>query len=309
MKKTGAIIVAAGLSSRMQTFKPLLPFANSTIALHNVNTLKKIGLSPIVVITGFKSDELTAHLSSTGVRFVKNERYKSTQMFDSVKLGIAEIADECERILIMPMDIPAILPETYRQVLSIDAPIVRTKYKDRAGHPIILSVDVAKSFLEYQGENGLKGAVRAYPIKPIDVEVFDEGVHKDVDTPEDYKDLIEWNYERGNGYPIRPKVDVSLMASEGFFCADTADLLDLIDKYGSRQAACSELGMSYSRATKLIKTAEKQMGFKLLNNWTGGMSGGGSSLTEECKNMLRCYKMMTSEVQTAAEVAYRKYFY
>lgn len=230
MKKTGAILVAAGMSSRMHDFKPLLPFSNSTIALHNVTILKKMHLDPIVVVTGFRSDELMAHLSSTGVRFKKNERFQTTQMFDSVKLGIEEIADSCERILIMPMDIPAIQEETYQLILSVDAPIVRTKYQDRAGHPIILDRKTAKSFLTYDGENGLKGAVRSSNTPPVDVEVSDEGVNRDVDTPEDYKELIEWNYKRGNGYPVRAQVEVCLKANESFFCAKTATLLDRYKK-------------------------------------------------------------------------------
>ena len=36
MKATGAVLVAAGLSSRMGAFKPMLPFGNSTISLHIV---------------------------------------------------------------------------------------------------------------------------------------------------------------------------------------------------------------------------------------------------------------------------------
>lgn len=307
MKKTGAILVAAGMSSRMHDFKPLLPFSNSTIALHNVTMLKKIHLDPIIVITGFRSDELMAHLSSAGVRFKKNERFQTTQMFDSVKLGIEEIADECERILIMPMDIPAIQEETFKLVLAVDAPIVRTKYKDKAGHPIILDKKTARSFLNYEGENGLKGAVHSCVTPPVDVEVSDEGVNKDIDTPEDYKELIEWNYERGNGYPVRPQVEVCLKANELFFDSKTATLLELIAETGSRQAACAEMGLSYSKATKLINTAERQLGFKLVRRWSGGTEGGGSELTEECRKMLDRYKKMVAEVQMAAEKAYRNY--
>lgn len=307
MKKTGAILVAAGMSSRMHDFKPLLPFSNSTIALHTVSMLKKMHLDPIIVITGFRGDELMAHLSSTGVRFKKNERFQTTQMFDSVKLGIEEIVDECERVLIMPMDIPAIQAQTYQMILSVDAPIVRTRYKDKAGHPIILDKKTAKSFLVYEGENGLQGAVRACITPPVDVEVSDEGVNKDVDTPEDYKELIEWNYKRGNGYPVRAQVEVCLKANESFFCAQTETLLELIGKTGSRQAACDEMGLSYSKATRLINTAEKQLGYKLIRRWSGGPEGGGSELTEECKIMLDRYKKMVAEVQMAAEKAYRNY--
>ena len=192
MKKTGAIIVAAGLSSRMHDFKPLLPFADSTIATHNVEMLQNVGLNPVVVVTGYRADELEKHLSGTGARFVRNENFRTTEMFDSVKLGIKEIINECQRILIIPMDIPAIQDSTYRKVLSVDAPIVRTKYRDKAGHPIVIDRDTAIKFLAYSGENGLKGAVRTNSIPPVDIEVLDDGVNRDVDTPDDYLELIKW---------------------------------------------------------------------------------------------------------------------
>ncbi len=307
MKKTGAVIVAAGMSSRMHEFKPMLPFSTSTIALHNVGMLKKMELDPIVVITGFRADELQAHLSSTGVRFRKNERFETTKMFDSVKLGIEEIVDECERILIMPMDIPAIEKETFKLVLSVDAPIVRTKYKNKAGHPIVVDKATAKSFLNYSGENGLNGAVHANSVPPVDVEVLDEGVNRDVDTPEDYNSLIQWNYERGNGYPVRPEISVCLKAQESFFCSKTAELLKEIGRTGSRQRACENLNISYSKATSLLKTAEKQLGFSLIRRWSGGADGGGSELTDECKDFLEKYDRMVAQVQIAAEKVYRDY--
>ena len=307
MKKTGAVLVAAGLSSRMHDFKPLLPYGNSTISLHNVTMLKKLGLDPIVVITGFRADDLESHLFSTGVMFVKNERFWETQMFDSVKLGIREIKERCDRILIMPMDMPAILPETFRLVLHTDAPIVRTKYGEHTGHPIVLRSDVAEQMLCYTGDNGLKGAVAASSVEVCDIAVEDEGVCRDVDTPEQYRDLIEWNYRRGKGYPVKPKVEISLMANEEFFGAKTAELLQEIERTGSRQVACAKVGISYSKATNLIKKAEQQLGFPIVERWTGGTGGGGSCLTAEGRELLGHYREMVSEVQKSTEEMYRKH--
>ena len=88
MKKTGAVLVAAGLSSRMEAFKPMLPFGNSTVSIHLVTMLKDMGIDPIVVVVGYRGEELMGHLSFTGVRFEKNERFQETQMFDSVGIGI-----------------------------------------------------------------------------------------------------------------------------------------------------------------------------------------------------------------------------
>lgn len=307
MKKTGAVLVAAGLSSRMREFKPLLPFGNSTISLHIVTMLKKMGLNPIVVVTGYRAEELESHLFSTGVRFVKNERFRETQMFDSVRMGIMAVREECERILIMPMDIPAILQDTFQQVLNIDAPIVRTRYEERTGHPIVVRCDIAETLLDYAGDNGLKGAIAACGVAPCDVEVTDEGVRKDVDTPEEYLNLIRWNYSRGNGYPVHPEVQVRLVASEPFFGPATAELLEKIHQTGSIQEACIQMELSYSKGSSLIKGAERQLGYALVKRWTGGSGGGGSVVTEEGLSLLANYQKMVAQVQLTAEKLYRSY--
>ena len=46
MKKTGAVLAAAGLSSRMGDFKPLLPFGDTTIAFHVTSMLRRLGQTP-----------------------------------------------------------------------------------------------------------------------------------------------------------------------------------------------------------------------------------------------------------------------
>ena len=61
-------MVAAGLSSRMGEFKPMLPFGDSTIALHMVTMLKRLGVSPLVVVTGYRAGELEdiCHMQAFG---------------------------------------------------------------------------------------------------------------------------------------------------------------------------------------------------------------------------------------------------
>lgn len=51
MKQTGAVIAAAGLSSRMGDFKPLLPFGKECVARHLTQMLARTGVSPVVMVT------------------------------------------------------------------------------------------------------------------------------------------------------------------------------------------------------------------------------------------------------------------
>lgn len=192
MKSTGAVLTAAGLSSRMGEFKPMLPFGTSTISFHLVSLLKKMGINPVVVVTGYQAEMLEAHLASTGAKFVRNERYRETQMLDSVKIGIREVLKlkECERIMILPVDVPAICPETISQILMTDTDMVRTMYHGEPGHPILLNRDSAEFICVYDGEGGLRGAVEHSGISILNMEVEDEWICRDVDTKEEYLALI-----------------------------------------------------------------------------------------------------------------------
>lgn len=307
MKSTGAVLVAAGLSSRMEAFKPMLPFGNSTISRHMVSMLKDMGIAPVVVVTGYRGDELEQHLSSMGVRFAKNERFRETQMFDSVQIGIRAISGDCERLMILPMDLPAIMPDTIRQQLMIDAPIIRTVCRGEPGHPIMLWSDVAEGLCGYDGPGGLRGAIERSGTAITNVEVDDEGIYRDLDTREQYQELLDWNYQRGQGYPVRPQIQVRLTASEPFYGPGVQQLLGWINQTGSLQEACLHMGISYSKGRKMIKQLEQQLGFPVVQRWTGGSGGGGSALTEKGKKLIEAYENMVAEVQDFTDQAYQKY--
>ena len=59
---TAAVIAAAGLSSRMRDFKPLLCLGSSTVIGHTIDALRTAGAAPIVVVTGYQSAVLERHL-------------------------------------------------------------------------------------------------------------------------------------------------------------------------------------------------------------------------------------------------------
>lgn len=99
------------------------------------------------------------------------------------------------------------------------------------------------------------------------------------------------------------------LAKEGiFFGPGKARLMEYIEKTGSMQEACLEMGLSYSKGARMIKTAEKQLGFRLLERRIGGSGGGGSRLTDEGRDLLTKYKQLTLRVQEDADRAFEKIF-
>ena len=59
----GALIPAAGLSSRMGRFKPLLPLGGSTFLDQLLHTMRAAGVGPVVIVTGWHAEEIEAHLA------------------------------------------------------------------------------------------------------------------------------------------------------------------------------------------------------------------------------------------------------
>ncbi len=86
--QTGALIVAAGMSSRMGQFKPMLSIGSISVAQRIIATLHQVGVSKIVMVTGYNAVTLERHLAGNGIIFLRNDAYETPQMVDSVKIGL-----------------------------------------------------------------------------------------------------------------------------------------------------------------------------------------------------------------------------
>lgn len=86
------------------------------------------------------------------------------------------------------------------------------------------------------------------------------------------------------------------------------ELLDLCDQYGSLSKAYKEMGMSNSKAWKILKRAQEDLGYELVVSTSGGNHGGGSILTPEGKKLLMQYKLFMNQVNAFADKAFKEIF-
>ena len=101
---------------------------------------------------------------------------------------------------------------------------------------------------------------------------------------------------------------VSLRRSEKFFGPGVASLLRLVERTGSLQTAAAEMQMSYSKAWKIIRKAEGELGFPLMERRVGGAGGGSSSVSAGGKRFLERYERFRQEVQDAAQRLFTECF-
>lgn len=198
MYKVGAVIVAAGLSSRMGSFKPMLPWGNTTVIREIIQKFKQAGVEKIVVVTGFRGEQLEQHLEGLQVQCIRNEYYDKSQMFDSAKIGFSELAGICQKVFFMPTDIPLFQVQTLKDLIQSNAELICPSWQRRKGHPLLMSDQILTHCIHYTGEQGLHGALASCGTPMEYLNVDDWGILYDMDTRQDYERLqaIQKDYER-----------------------------------------------------------------------------------------------------------------
>lgn len=93
-----------------------------------------------------------------------------------------------------------------------------------------------------------------------------------------------------------------------FFGEGPCRLLRGVQETGSLRASAMHMGMSYTKALKLIKNAENALGYPLTMRITGGKDGGGSSLTPEGEEWLKRYEAYRDACVQANRQLYREFF-
>lgn len=206
------VVLAAGTSSRMGTgFKLLLPHREGVVVEAPVRAALRAGLEPVVVVTGHRARDVRRALEETfapgrdrpapgaALRIVSNPRYAEGQSA-SLARGIREVrtATDAAAAAVLVGDEPGIAAGAVRDVVeawrrragsAARPPVVRARYSDRPGHPVVVPRDV---FRELEAIEGDHGARRWLERNAGRVEEFrlERAAPVDVDTDDDYREVI-----------------------------------------------------------------------------------------------------------------------
>jgi molybdenum cofactor cytidylyltransferase len=187
-----AIVLAAGRSSRMGDFKPLLPFGGQTLIAHMTGILREAGVARIHVVTGFNAAALRSELARLGVTTAHNADFNKG-MLSSVQTGVASLPEKTEALLLAPVDLPLLRASTIARLLrastSADKLILYPTFRGERGHPPLIRRSLFAEILGFAGNGGLQALLAEHEDAAADVSVFDRGCLSDMDCPEDYRRL------------------------------------------------------------------------------------------------------------------------
>ncbi|MGF6906112.1 winged helix-turn-helix domain-containing protein [Fusobacterium sp. PH5-44] len=107
---------------------------------------------------------------------------------------------------------------------------------------------------------------------------------------------------------MKYRMAIKIYKEEKVFGSGVASLLLGIKKYGSLKKTTQEMNLAYSKAWKMLKNSEKELGFSLAIREAGGEKGGGSILTNEGEKLLSDYLAFMEEANKSVNSIFKKYF-
>lgn len=198
-QKITGLVIAAGFSSRMQDFKPLMEFnGNSFLAVISEKLLRVC--EDIIVVTGFNEPEIVAEIekflskkeiSPGRIQIIENENYERG-MFSSLQCGLNKT--DADWVVYHFVDQPSLPENFYADFINqIDETHnwIQPVRANRKGHPILLRNDLFKSIVESSKEMDLRTLSENAFVKKKFWECSYPEIFDDIDTPVDYARLTE----------------------------------------------------------------------------------------------------------------------
>ncbi|NDJ77656.1 MAG: putative selenium-dependent hydroxylase accessory protein YqeC [Chloroflexi bacterium] len=190
-QRTSAVVLAAGLSTRMGQPKVLLPWDRRTVIETIVGRLLAARVSDIVVVTGHHADAVERVLRNLPVRVVHNPDYARGEMISSVQAGLRALPNTSAACLVVLGDQPALDPRIVGQLHNVYAEgrgnIVAPVYRGERGHPVLFDRRFWPELLALKPGSAPRDVVRQHTDQLVLVDVANDSILRDIDTPEAYR--------------------------------------------------------------------------------------------------------------------------
>jgi molybdenum cofactor cytidylyltransferase len=190
-----AVVLAAGLSSRMQgQHKLLLPVDGQPAVRRTVSALAAAGPEEIVVVTGFRGRAVMEALVDLPVTFQSNPRYEEGQM-TSVAAGVAALRAPCSVVLVCLADQVLLETADYRELIDAFAAMPRGSilipvFNGQRGNPVAFSASYAAEVISGHVNPGCRKLIAEHPDEVFIHEAAHDRFIIDMDTPEDYAGIL-----------------------------------------------------------------------------------------------------------------------
>ena len=192
MKNYCSIILAAGYSSRMGKFKPLMNLCGRTPLQRCIDLFRNLGIEDIIVVTGCQNDLVGKEIKGKAAA-VYNDKFDEG-MFSSIKAGISKLPKYADAFFVLPSDIPSVKENTVKMLIQSfeeSGDIIFPTFHNDTGHPVLISNSFSHEILFSNPKGGLRDILNLHKGKWKYAVTADRGILLDMDNADDFNLLCE----------------------------------------------------------------------------------------------------------------------
>ncbi|MCC7311476.1 MAG: NTP transferase domain-containing protein, partial [Sulfuritalea sp.] len=184
-----ALVLAAGRSARMGgTNKLLLEVDGVPMVLRAVNAALASKAASVTVVLGHEAEQVEALLAGRRVKPVRNAEF-AQGMSTSLRAGIRALPPEAEAVVVLLADMPhisAVHVDRLVDAFDPQRPSIVVPQKDgRHGNPVLWPREFFSGMAAVAGDQGARGLVARHADRLCRVDIDDEAIFRDVDSPAD----------------------------------------------------------------------------------------------------------------------------
>lgn len=190
MRSIGAVVLAAGGSSRFGRPKQLLKFEGKTLVRRAVKAAADALCEPVIVVVGEAGEAIREDLSGCSAVIVENLEWRRG-LGTSIRCGLRKCVDSIDAVALLTCDQPRVdgtivtrLVAAYRKE---GKPIVASSYANTLGVPALFDRSCFDALLSLPDDAGAKSLIEGR-LDDVGSVPFPEGA-VDIDTPEDFQRL------------------------------------------------------------------------------------------------------------------------
>lgn len=191
LNQVGAVILAAGTSSRMGRPKMILPWGETTVIGQVVKTLLKSGVTKIKVVTGGDHTAVENALVKFPINVVYNAAYANDDMVYSLRLGLASFDKDIQTALVVLGDQPQIEAGTIQSLIEAHQrttrPLIIPSYSQRRGHPWLVARSLWPDLIAMTPPATMRDFLNDNTDQILYININSPSILKDLDTPDDYQ--------------------------------------------------------------------------------------------------------------------------
>ncbi|HWD28345.1 MAG TPA: molybdopterin-binding/glycosyltransferase family 2 protein [Rhizomicrobium sp.] len=195
LPRIGAVVLAAGLSSRMGGNKLLTPVGGKPMVRHAVEAALASAAAPVVVVTGHAGGAVREALAPLAVTFVDNPDF-SKGLSTSLKRGLSALPDDVDGAVIVLGDMPGVTGALIDTLIaafdpSEDRAICVAARGGKRGNPVLWARRFFPEMLAIEGDVGARQLMVQYGEMVCEVEAADDAPLTDIDTPQALEAYVE----------------------------------------------------------------------------------------------------------------------